>query len=117
VGDRSSRREALIREHLFKNCPQWRCQQKPLWTAVLEETRKLPGPTRGRDRTEIAELLADERCRQAVLVFLATRCREDVRPTCGRDGAASEASEWENRECEEQLALLRDEEARLGVED
>jgi len=30
--------------------------------AVLEETRKLPGPTWGRDRTKIAELLADERC-------------------------------------------------------
>jgi len=26
------------------------------------------------------------------------------------DGAASEASEWENRECEEQLALLKEEE-------
>ena len=32
------------------------------------------------------------------------------------DGAASEASEWENREREEQLALLREEEERLGAE-
>jgi len=68
--------------------------------AVLEETRKLPGPTRGRDRTKIAELLADERCSQAVLGFLATT---DVGRTSGPpvaeegDGAASEASEWENR--------------------
>jgi len=61
------------REHLFKNCPQWWCQQKPLWEAVLEETEKLPGPTpRGRDRTKLAELLADERRGQAVLIFLAT---------------------------------------------
>ena len=32
----------------------------------------------------------------------------------GGDGAASEASEWENREREEQLALLKEEEERLG---
>jgi len=32
------------------------------------------------------------------------------------DGAASKASEWENREREEQLALLREEEERLGAE-
>jgi len=67
----------------------------------LEETRKLPGLGRERDRTKIAELLADERCSQAVLVFLATT---DVGRTSGPsvaeggDGAASEASEWENRE-------------------
>jgi len=34
----------------------------------------------------------------------------------GGDGAASEASEWENREREEQLALLREEEEWLGAE-
>jgi len=34
--------------------------------------QKLPGPTRGRDRTKIAELFADERCSQAILDFLAT---------------------------------------------
>jgi len=39
---------------------------KTLWTAVLEETRKPPGSTRGRDRTKIAELFADERCSQAI---------------------------------------------------
>jgi len=32
-------------------------------------------------------------------------------------GAASEASEWEDREREEQLALLRKEEERLGGEE
>jgi len=40
--------------------------KKTLWATVLEET-KLPGPTRWRDRTKIAELLVDERCSQAVL--------------------------------------------------
>ena len=50
------------REHLLKNCPQWKSQQKTLWASVLEATRKLPSPTRSRDRTSIAELLADQRC-------------------------------------------------------
>jgi len=81
------------REHLSK---KWKSQQKTLWTTVLEETKKLPGPTRGRVRTNIAELLADERCSQAVLVFLATA---DVGRTSGTpvaadgDGEAREASE------------------------
>jgi len=89
------------REHLFKNCPQWKSQQKTLWATVLEETRKLPGPLRGWDRTSIAELLADERCSQAVLDSLATT---DVGRTSGplvaseEEDAVSEASEWEARE-------------------
>ena len=54
---------------------------------------------------------------QAVLDFLATT---DVGRTAGQpvaeDGerATSEASEWEDREREERLALLREEEERLG---
>jgi len=44
---------------------------------ALRETRKLPGPTRGR------ELLADKRCSQAVLVY---RCRKDVRRWQRRSG-------------------------------
>jgi len=75
------------REHLFKNCPQWRCQQKTLWTTVLKETTKLPGPTRRRDRTSIAELLADERCSQAVLQFLTTT---DIGRTSGPPVAEDE---------------------------
>jgi len=52
-----------------------------LWAAVLGETRKLLG----RDRTKVVELLAEERCSQAVLVFLATTdVGEDVRPVGGR---------------------------------
>jgi len=93
---------------MFKNCPHWKSQQKTLWATVLEETKKLPGPTRG----EITELFADERCRQAILDFLATT---DVGRTAGPlvaeegEGGASEASEWEDREREEQLVLLREE--------
>ena len=104
------------REHLFKNCPQWKSQQKTLWTTVLKETRKLPGPTRGRGRTSIAELLADERCSQAVLDFLANTDvgRTSGPPAAGEEGGeASEASEWEERERAERL---RAEEERLGEE-
>jgi len=79
-------------------------------TPVPEET-KLPGPTRGGGggRTKLAELLAD--------VFLATT---DVGrmsgPTVAGDGDG-EASEWEDREREEQLTFLRGEEKRLGAGD
>jgi len=86
------------REHLLK---EWQCQQKTLWAAVLEETKKLPCPTRGRDRTKIAWLLADERCSQAVLIFLATP----------RDGDREEAS---SGKAEEQLPFLR--RKRKGLE-
>jgi len=74
----------------------------------LEETKKFRDPTRGRDRTKITELLADERCSQAVLGFLATT---DVGRTSGPpvaeegDGVASEASEWEDRKREERHAF------------
>ena len=60
--------------------------------------QKASGHNPGRDPSKTAELLADERCSQAVLVFLATA---DVGRTPGPpvaeegDGAASEASEWE----------------------
>jgi len=67
----------------------------------MEEAKKLPGPTRGRGRTKIAELLADERRSQAVLDFLATT---DVGRTSGPpligdgDGEANEASEYVGRQ-------------------
>ena len=106
------------REHLFKNCPQWKSQQKTLWATVLEETHKLPGPLLGRDRTSIAELLTDERSSQAVLDFLATT---DVGRASGlpvaseEEDAASESSEWEAREQAERAWERREEEEeRLG---
>ena len=104
------------REHLFKNCPQWKSQKKTLWTAVLEETKKLPGPTRGSDRTNIAELLTDERCSKAVLVFLATTDVGSPPVAADGDGEASEASEWDAREQAEQEAERLEEEAILGAD-
>jgi len=59
------------------------------------------GPSPGRDSIKIAELFADERCNLAILDFLATT---DVGRTAGPpvaeegERAASEASEWEDRE-------------------
>ena len=78
------------------------------------------GPGPGRNHTKITELLANKRCSQAVLGILATT---DVGRTAGPpvgedgDGAASETSEWEDREREERLALLREEEERFGWEE
>jgi len=37
------------REHHFKNCSQWKSQQKTLWATVLEVTKKHPDPVRGGD--------------------------------------------------------------------
>ena len=84
------------RDHLFKHCPEWKSQQWALWNTVLTETRKLPGPTRERHRTSIAELLTDRRCSQAVPDFLENT---DVGKMSGPpvaeevDEEASEASE------------------------
>jgi len=87
---------------------------------VLEEPSKLPGPTRGKGRTKIAELFADERCSQALSRFLATT---DVGRTAGppvaedAGAAASEASEWNSRKREERRAALRGEEERHRMEE
>jgi hypothetical protein len=54
------------REHVFKNCPGWREQQRVLWVEVREEAG------RGRDRFKIQDLLADKRCSRAVLDLLST---------------------------------------------
>jgi len=100
----------------LQELPQWKSQQRALWATVFEESRKLPGPTRGRDRTSIAELLADEQCSQAVLEFLATTDvgRTSGPPVAGEGGAAaSEASEWEEREQAERAWERREEEERL----
>jgi len=104
---------------LFKNCPEWKSQQKALWATVLDTTRKLPGPTRGRAHTNIAELLADERCSQAVIQFLATT---DVGKTAGppvaedNEDAASEVSEWGARDLAERAWEREMEAISLGEE-
>jgi hypothetical protein len=58
--------ERQTREHLFKNCPRWKLQQKTLWAEVRRDTG------RGKNRCKIRDLLADERCTRAVLGFLRT---------------------------------------------
>jgi len=92
--------------------------EEPAEDSLGNRPRRAPQapPTRGRDRTSTAELLADERCSQAVLEFLATT---DVGRTSGPpvadedEDAACEASEWEAREHAER-AWERREEERLG---
>jgi len=54
------------RDHLFKECPEWKAQQKILWAEVRKETG------RWKSRWKIRNLLADERCGRAVLDFLST---------------------------------------------
>jgi hypothetical protein len=65
--------EVQTREHLFKNCPRWKLQQKNLWAEVRRDTG------RGRNRFRIRDLFADERCTRAILYFLrATRVGRGV---------------------------------------
>jgi len=54
------------RDHLSKERPEWKPQQKILWAEVKKETGK------GKDRCKVRDLLADGRCSQAVLDFLLT---------------------------------------------
>jgi len=54
------------RNHLFKECKQWKMQQKTLWAEVRRKTGK------GKNRFRIRDLLADERCTRPVLDFLHT---------------------------------------------
>ena len=78
-----------------------------------EETPR-PHPRQGPHKHR--GLLADERCSQVVLDFLANTDvgRMSGPPVAGEeDGEASEASEWEERERAERL---RSEEERLGEE-
>jgi len=79
------------REHLFKECPEWKRQQKILWAEVKKETGKW------KDRSKVRDLLADGRCFREVLVFLATT---DVgrRAPAEEDGAVSAVSELAVRE-------------------
>jgi len=52
------------REHLFKNCPRWKLQQKTLWAEVRR------GAGWGKNRFKIRDLFTDERCTRAILDFL-----------------------------------------------
>jgi hypothetical protein len=55
------------REHLLKNCPRWKRQQKTLWAEMRRETG------RGKNRFTIRDLFADERCTRPILEFLRSK--------------------------------------------
>ena len=79
------------RDHLFKECPEWKPQQKILWAEVKKETG------RWKDRWKIRDLLADGRCSRVVLDFLSST---DVgrRVPAEEEDAVSAVSELEVRE-------------------
>jgi len=92
--------------------------EEPTEDSLGDRPRDPQAPRPG-DRTNIAELLADQWCSQAVLDFLATT---DVGRTAGppvaneEADAAGEASEWEARERVEWDWERMEEEDRLGAE-
>jgi hypothetical protein len=102
--------ETQTRDHLFKECAEWRGQQKTLWREVRKETG------RGKRRWKVRDLLADERCSRAVLDFLATTEVGRRVPAPAEEDAQSEASEWELRERRELEEERRAEAERLGAE-
>jgi len=81
------------RDHLFKECPEWKMRQKVLWAAVLKETK------RWKSRWTVRDLLADRRCGWAVLDFVSsTDVGRLVPPLEEKGDAGSEVSEWELQE-------------------
>jgi len=79
------RHRTQTRDH-FKECPEWKPQQKILWEEVLKEM----------GRWKVRDLLAGGRCNRAVLDFLASTDVGRLVPDDGDTG--SEVSEWELRE-------------------
>jgi len=98
------------REHVFKNCGQWKEKQKVLWKEVWKETG------RGRSRFPIRDLLADDTCSRAVLDFLSSTDVGRLAPAPVEEDAQSEASEWEVRERREREEEREAETERLGAE-
>ena len=102
------------RPDLFKNCPQWKANNRPSGRPSWERLER----SLGRASTKIAEQSADERCSQAILHFIATTdVGRTAGPTVSEDGraAASGASEWDN--ARNSARSFRQEEKRLGVEE
>ena len=93
-------------------CPEWKTQQKTLWAKVLKETK------RRKSGWAVRDLMADERCGQAVLNFLSsTDVGRLVPPRKKEDDAASEVSEWELRERRERQEEWEGEAERPGAGD
>jgi len=86
-------------------------QQKILWA----EVRKATG--RWKSRWKIRDLLADERCGQAVLDFLSTTDVGRLVPPKEEGDAGSEVSEWEHGERREREEERREEAEVLGAVD
>jgi len=87
------RYQTQTRKHLFKECPEWKAQQKILWAEMWKEAG------RWKSQWKIRGLLADGRCSQAVLDFLSAT---DVgRRVPAEEDAESETSERELRERQE----------------
>jgi len=80
------------RDHLFKECPEWKPQQKILWAEVKKETE------RWKDRWKVRDLLADGRCSRAVLDFLSATYVGRRVPAEAEDDAVSAVSELELQE-------------------
>jgi len=98
------------RDHLLKECPRWKEQQKALWGEVYKETG------RGKRRWRALELFADPRCSQAQLDFLTTTDVGRIVPPAEEEAdAGSEVSEWELRERREREEERRVEAAALGA--
>jgi hypothetical protein len=79
-------------DHHFKECAEWRGQQRILWAEVRKKTGK------GKNRCKVRDLLADERCSRAELDFLATTDVGRRVPAPVEEDVESETSEWELRE-------------------
>jgi len=86
------RYQMQTRDHLFKECPEWKPQQKILWAEVKKETG------RWKDRWKVRDLMADGRCSRAVLDFLSSTDvgRRVLAET--EDDAVSAVSQLEERE-------------------
>jgi len=80
------------RDHLFKECPEWKPQQKILWAEVKKETG------RRKDQWKVRDLLADGRCSRAVLDFLSSTDVGRRVPAEAEDNAVSAVSELAVRE-------------------
>jgi len=98
------------RDHLFKECPKWKGEQKILWAEVRKETGRWKG------RWRIRDLFADRRCSQAVLDFLTMTDVGRIVPAVEEKAdAESEVSEWELRECQRREEERRKEAEALGT--
>jgi hypothetical protein len=74
------------RDHLFKECAEWRGQQKILRAEVRKETG------RWKSRWKVRDLLADARCSRMVLDILSTTDVGRLLPAPAEEDAQSEAS-------------------------